>query len=74
MGPIEQVFDFIRDLIQGHWVKFLTGLAFMAVGWFIGKRRARSEWRKKEFFGRLNVALNILVRGEPLRIRTLVAS
>ena len=72
MGPLEQIFDFIRDLIHGHWVKFITGLLFLAIGWIIGKRRARSEWRKKEFFGRLNVSLNILKPGEPLLIRTLL--
>ena len=72
MGPLEQIFDSIRDVIQGHWVKFVTGLAFMALGWYLGKRRARAEWRKKEFYGRLNVSLNILKPGEPLLIRTLL--
>jgi hypothetical protein len=72
MGALEEVFDFIRDVIAGHWVKFLTGLGFMAVGWWIGKRRARAEWRKKQFYDRLNVSLNILKPGEPLLIRTLV--
>src|SRR5688572_19446242 len=72
MGPLEQIFDSIRDVIQGHWVKFVTGLAFMAFGWYLGKRRARAEWRKKEFYGRLNVSLNILKPGEPLLIRTLL--
>jgi hypothetical protein len=72
MGVLQEVFDSVRDLIAGHWVKFLTGLAFMAVGWWIGKRRARAEWRKKQFFDRLNISLNILTPGQPLLIRTLV--
>ena len=72
MGALEQVLASLRDLIVDHWVKFLTGLGFMAVGWLIGKRRARAEWRKKEFYGRLNVSLNILEPGQPLRIRTLI--
>ena len=72
MGALEQLFDFVRDTIQGHWVKFATGLAFMALGWFLGKRRARSQWQKKQFYDRLNVSLNILQPGKPLLIRTLI--
>lgn len=69
---LQQFFDSVRDLIQDHWIKFLTGIGFMALGWFIGKRRARAEWRRKDFYGRLNVSLNVLQPGKPLLIRTLI--
>ena len=69
---LQQVFDFIRDQIIDHWVKFLTGLAVLAVGWFLGKRRARADWRRKTFYDRLNVSLNIVEPGKPLLIRTLL--
>ena len=72
MSVLEQVFAFLRDQIIDHWVKFLTGLAVLAVGWFLGKRRARSEWKRKTFYDRLNVSLNIIEPGKPLRIRTLL--
>lgn len=72
MNVLHQVFDFLRDQIIDHWVKFLTGLAVLAVGWVLGKRRARSEWRRKTFYDRLNVSLNIIEPGKPLLIRTLL--
>jgi hypothetical protein len=72
MDVLRQVLDFVRDQIHDHWLKFLMGLAFMAIGWMLGKRRARAEWRKKEFFSRLNVSLNIIQPGQPLLIRTLI--
>jgi hypothetical protein len=72
MSVLEQVFAFLRDQIIDHWVKFLSGFAVLAIGWFLGKRRARSEWKRKTFYDRLNVSLNIIEPGKPLRIRTLL--
>ena len=65
--------DFIRalsDLIDEHWVKFVTAAAFTAVGWLIARRRAARDWQKREFFDRINFSLNS-VRDGTLQIRTL---
>ena len=64
---IETIFDHLND----NWVKFVTAGLFMAVGWFFGKRRARAEWHKKEFLGRLNVSLN-MIRDGKLLLRTML--
>jgi hypothetical protein len=69
---LEQFFAAISDFIHDNWMKVLTGFVLMALGWFFGKRKARSDWRKREFFHRLNVSLNLLIPGEPLQIRTLL--
>lgn len=68
----EQFFAAVSDLIHDNWLKVLTGFVLMALGWVFGKRKALSEWRKREFMHRLNVSLNLLVPGEPLQIRTLL--
>src|SRR4051812_8371867 len=68
MGQFVGIFE---DIVNKNWVKVVTGLSLMALGWFLGKRRARSEWAQKSFLHRLNVSLNVLIPGEPLRIRTL---
>ena len=66
-----QFVEIIEDLINKNWVKVVSGLVLMGLGWFLGKRRARFEWAQKSFLHRLNVSLNILRPGEPLHIRTL---
>ena len=66
--------DLIRALLEqleDHWVKFVTAALFMGIGWFFGKRRARSEWQRKEFLDRLNVSLTTISEGT-LRIRTII--
>lgn len=65
------VLDAIIERMEDHWIKILTGMAFMAVGWFFGKRRAQKNWEKKEFFDRLNVSLTRITDGT-LQIRTLL--
>jgi len=69
---MQQFFEALSDFVNDHWIKFLTGLGLMAIGWFFGKRRARSEWQKREFYQRLNISLNIVQEGQPLRIRTIL--
>lgn len=69
---IEQFFSALSDWLHDNWMKLLTGLLLMVVGWVFGKRRARSEFKKREFYHRLNVSLNILPPNEPLQIRTLL--
>ena len=81
MDHLEQFLDAVFQRVQNHWVELLTAAAFTLVGWFFGRRRARANWRKREFFDRVNFSLNSLGEpaagpdGEPgprtLRIRTL---
>jgi hypothetical protein len=68
----EQFLSAITDFIHDNWMKVLTGFVLMALGWVFGRRKARSDWRKREFLHRLNVSLNLLLPGEPLQIRTLL--
>ena len=57
----DQFFSAISDFIHDNWMKVLTGFVLMGLGWFFGKRKARSDFRKREFFHRLNVSLNLLL-------------
>ena len=59
-----------NDLITDHWVKFVTAAAFTAIGWLVARWRADREWKKREFFNRLNISLNSISDGT-LRIRTI---
>jgi hypothetical protein len=68
---MDQFIESVVEQIQAHWVKFLTAAAFMVLGWLLGKRRARKEWRRKEFFDRVNFSLNMF-RDGTLLIRTLM--
>lgn len=68
---MDKLIEAVTDLIEDHWVKFLTGLGVMALGWLLGNWRARRRWGKKEFFDRLNVSLNEITDGT-LRIRTVL--
>ena len=54
-----------------HGIKYLLTALFGAVAWWLGNRRAKANWRKREFADRLNVSLNILADGR-LLIRTLL--
>ena len=61
----------LLDYLHDHWIKVATAAGLMGAGWLLGRWRARSEWRRKEFLSRLNVSLNI-VRDGKLHIRTLL--
>ena len=56
--------------LSGHAVKLTIGFTLMAFGWYIGMRRAKSHWKKQEFFDRFNMSLNT-IDGGTLKIRTL---
>ena len=71
METFTALLDAIVERLEDHWIKILTGMAFMAVGWFFGKRRAQKNWEKKEFLDRLNVSLTRITDGT-LQIRTLL--
>jgi hypothetical protein len=67
---LRQFLDVVSDTLHDHWVKFATALVFAAIGWLFGRRRARAEWRKREFYDRVNISLNALREGT-LSIRTI---
>jgi hypothetical protein len=68
--PWNDILQQVLGLLREHVVKVVTGAVLMAVGWYIGKRRAQAHWKKQEFLDRLNISLNILESGT-LKIRTL---
>ena len=68
--PIDQLIQTLLDYVKDHAVKLITGLVLMAVGWYLGNRRASADWKKQEFLDRLNVSLNSIDDGI-LKIRTL---
>ena len=67
----QHLWSTVSDQIHDHGAKILTGALLMAIGWFFGNRKARRNWRKREFFDRLNISLNTIRDGK-LQIRTLV--
>lgn len=67
---MDQFIAALSDFVSDHWIKFLTGLGIMAAGWVLGRWRSQAQWRKREFFDRLNVSLNTIDNGK-LLIRTI---
>jgi len=67
---MESFIKLLFEYLHEHWVKFVVAAFFMGSGWYLGKRRARAEWQKREFLGRINFSLNSLHDGL-LKIRTL---
>ena len=59
-----------NDLITDHWAKFLVAAGMTVVGWGIARWRASREWKKREFFHRINFSLSA-IRDSTLLIRTL---
>ncbi len=70
MTPIDQLIQTLFDYFKDHAVKLTTGLILMTVGWYLGNRRASTDWKKQEFLDRLNLSLNTIDDGT-LKIRTL---
>ena len=68
---MDQILEALADWFHDNWIKFLTGLFVMAIGWYFGQRRAQASWKKKEFLDRLNVSLNA-IDGGTLLIRTVL--
>ncbi len=66
-GLIDSVIAYLRE----HWIELLVAALSAMAGWFFGKRRACAEWRRREFYDRLNISLSSLVEGK-LLIRTLI--
>jgi hypothetical protein len=70
MPPLEQFLSSISEFLQDHAVKILTSAILVGVGWWLGFRRAKANWKKREFFDRVNISLNYIDDGT-LIIRTL---
>ena len=60
----------VASEIQQHFIKVMVGFILMAVGWYFGHWRARNNWKKREFYDRLNFSLNWIENGT-LKLRTL---
>lgn len=67
---MREVIDTLFEYLHEHWIKFVIAGLFMGAGWYFGKRKAKRDWQKREFFGRVNFSLNTMVDGV-LKIRTL---
>jgi hypothetical protein len=68
---LEEIAKTVFSEIQQHILKIVVGFVLMGLGWFIGHRRARANWQKREFYDRLNFSLNYIENGT-LRLRTLL--
>ena len=63
MNAVRQVLDAVFERVHDHWIELLTAAAFTALGWVFGNWRARTSWRRREFFDRVNFSLNTLDPG-----------
>ena len=61
----------IRDQISDHGIKVAVAVAFTLLGWLFGRWKAARDWRRREFFNRLNISLNSITDGS-LLIRTVL--
>jgi hypothetical protein len=68
---MDGLFDSVLAYLREHWIELLVAAGSALIGWFLGKRRARHEWRRKEFYDRLNVSMTTIQNGR-LLIRTLI--
>jgi hypothetical protein len=68
---MNELYDLLVQLMNDHWAKIVTAGIFGAAGWFFGRRRAKRDWQRREFYDRLNVSLNIIRDGQ-LLLRTLL--
>lgn len=66
----DDVLKWLITALHEHWPKALSAIALTGGGWWLGRWRAQSEWRKRQFLGRLNVSLNTFCDGQ-LLIRTI---
>jgi hypothetical protein len=71
MPAMGDFMNLLWDLLKNHWHQVLISVVSLAFGAWVGRRRARREWAKKEFLERINFSLNSIV-DNTLRIRTLI--
>lgn len=65
-----QLLESLGNQAHDHAMKIVSALVLMALGWFFGRRRARAEWRNRQFFDVINFSLNLITE-DVLQIRTL---
>lgn len=51
----------IRDQLSDHGIKIAVAAAFTILGWLFGRWKAARDWRRREFFNRLNISLNAIL-------------
>ncbi|WP_437223860.1 hypothetical protein SH661x_003386 [Planctomicrobium sp. SH661] len=68
---MKEVLEFLLEKFNENWIKIVVAAGFTLIGWFLGHRRAKRDWTRREFFDRINVSLNSIRDGR-LRIRTLL--
>jgi hypothetical protein len=61
----------IRDQLSDHGIKVAVAVGFTILGWLFGRWKAARDWRRREFFNRLNISLNSIIDGK-LLIRTVL--
>jgi len=59
------------EFLREHWHQLLISIVSIVFGAWVGKRRAKRDWARKEFLDRINFSLNSVVDGT-LNIRTLI--
>ena len=68
--------EWVGNALADHWLEMLVGLVLFVAGRWWGHKRARREWRAKQFLHRLMVSLNTTYRNEQgqttLAIRTVL--
>jgi len=68
---MKDLIEFLIDKLDENWVKVVVAIGFTLLGWLVGSLRARRSWKRKEFYDRLNVSLNIIRDGQ-LQLRTIL--
>lgn len=68
---MQELIETIQKHLQDKLVGIVIAAVFTVIGVWFGRWRARAEWRRREFFDRLNVSLNIIRDGK-LQIRTIL--
>jgi hypothetical protein len=67
---LREFLNVVWDTLHDHWTKFLYAALIAAASWYLGRRRARAEWGRREFYDRVNISLNAIREGT-LTIRTI---
>jgi hypothetical protein len=67
---LREFLNVVWDTLHDHWTKFATAALIAAISWYLGRRRARANWGRREFYDRLNISLNAF-RDGTLTIRTI---
>lgn len=71
MPSYAEMITSLSELIERHWLKALFAVAVTLFGWWYARWRARRDWKRREFFNRINISLNSIEDGV-LKIRTLL--